>query len=269
MSTPPDNTGSALPIPEFNKGGNKRKHPDSSQISTLRHLKLSAHSSNDPPLSFRLNSKEEEANDNDNDNDNANHNATVVFTPVRSKPSHSNSKDNLGKTLTKIREEHEEYAKLQDMEKLRKDIAVANMARPRSDVLADLSANVAQRVTQKLERLLDSDNSNNEYTHLTKWTRQDNHAKETPMYLWISDFFGFVSREIGLAHAEFTAAARSIDSPLALLPFEMTNVNPDGSDDYTRTDILLRANRRDAGGDGNAQNLAAKPNYKDVVAVIE
>ncbi|KAJ2554057.1 hypothetical protein EV175_002723, partial [Coemansia sp. RSA 1933] len=48
-----------------------------------------------------------------------------------------------------------------------------------------------------------------------------------------------------------------------------TNVNPDGSDDYTRTDILLRANRRDAGGDGNAQSLAAKPNYKDVVAVIE
>ncbi|KAJ2547818.1 hypothetical protein EV175_005068, partial [Coemansia sp. RSA 1933] len=65
------------------------------------------------------------------------------------------------------------------------------------------------------------------------------------------------------------AAARSIDSPLALLPFEKTSINPEGSDDYTRTDILLRASVRDANGDGTAQNLSAKPNYKDVVAVIE
>ncbi|KAJ2552031.1 hypothetical protein EV175_003469 [Coemansia sp. RSA 1933] len=265
MSTLPDDTDPALSTPKSNRGGKKRKHPDNSQIATLRRLKRSAHSSNDPPPSFRLNSKEDDASDNDD------HNATVVFTPVRSKPSHSNSKDNLGKTLAKIREEREEYAKLQVMEKLRKDVAVANMARPRSDVLVELSANIAQQIVQRLERLVSAAESNDEYAHLTKWTRQDDHAKETPMYPWISDFFGFVSREIGLAHAEFNtaAAARSIDSPLALLPFEKTNINPDGSDDYTRTDILLRANVRDANGDGTAQNLAAKPNYKDVVAVIE
>ncbi|KAJ2654131.1 hypothetical protein IWW48_006296, partial [Coemansia sp. RSA 1200] len=139
-----------------------------------------------------------------------------------------------------IRNEREEYAKFQATEKLRSDKAVADLVKPSNSALVCFTNDIAHRVTQRLDMtLLASDDSNDEYAHLAKWTMQDNHEKETPTYPWISAFFGF------------------------------TNINPDGSDDYTRTDILLRANRRDADSNKNAQNLAAKPNYKDAVAVIE
>ncbi|KAJ2660635.1 hypothetical protein IWW48_002844 [Coemansia sp. RSA 1200] len=268
------------PPPKRDRDSKKREHPDSDLIATLRRKKrpaCSSNATNDPTPPFHFNSnKDSEDNDNDTGNMKGNYDHVVKLvstTPMKSKPSHSNSKDNLGKLLDQIRNEREEYAKLQVMEKFRVDRAVADIAKPRNNAMVLFTTDVAHRVTQRLEStLLASDNNNDEYAHLAKWTRQDNHEKETPMYPWISAFFGFVSREIGLAHRApcTTTRGRSrINSPLSLLPFEKTNINPDCSDDYTRTDILLRANRRDADGDGNAQNLAAKPNYKDVVAVIE
>ncbi|KAJ2655530.1 hypothetical protein IWW48_005491 [Coemansia sp. RSA 1200] len=131
---------------------------------------------------------------------------------MKSKPNHSNSKHNLDKSLDQIRNKRKEYAKLQAMEKLRPDRAVADLVKPRNNALVHFTNDIAHRVTQRLAMtLLTSDNSNDKHT----------------------------------------------------------NINPDDSDDYTRMDILLRADRRDADGDENAQNLAAKPNYKDVVAVIE
>ncbi|KAJ2557190.1 hypothetical protein EV175_001498, partial [Coemansia sp. RSA 1933] len=202
MPTLPDNTDPVLSTPKSNRGGKKRNSPDSDQIATLRRKKRSAHSSDatdDPAPSFIPNS---------NEDSNYDHNLVMESTPMKSKPSHSNSKDNLSKPLSPIREEREEYAKLQVGAKLRADRAVADIARPRVDVLAGFTTNVAQRVTQRLERTLASDDSNDEYAHLAKWTRQDNHEKETPMYPWISAFFGLVSREIAKAHTEFTAAAR-------------------------------------------------------------
>ncbi|KAJ2519090.1 hypothetical protein H4217_002915 [Coemansia sp. RSA 1939] len=279
MSNPPDNTDSLSSTPKRDRDSKKREHPDSDLIATLRRKKRPARSSNatdDPAPSFHFNSnKDSEDNDNDIGNMKGSYDHVVKLvstTLMKSKPSHSNSKDNLGKSLNQIRNEREEYAKLEVMEKLRVDRAVANLVKPRNDALVRLTTNVARRVTQRLESMLASDDNNDEYAHLAKWTKQDNHEKETPMYPWISAFFGFVSREIGLQHRESYTATRGrsgINRPRALLSFEKTNVNPDGSDDYTRTDILLRANHRDASGNGNAQHLAAKPNYKDVVAVIE
>ncbi|KAJ2521464.1 hypothetical protein GGI11_002003, partial [Coemansia sp. RSA 2049] len=279
MSNPPDNADSLPSTPKRNRNSEKRKQLDNDQIATLQRKKRPARSSNvtnGSPPSFCLNSnKNSEGSDNHTGSGEGKHNHVVTVlppTPMKSKPSHSNSKDNLGKSLDQIRNEREEYAKLQVMEKLKVDKAVADLAKPRSNALVRLTTNVARRVTQRLESMLASDDNNDEYAHLAKWTKQDNYEKETPMYPWISAFFGFVSREIGLQHIKSYTATRGrsgINRPRALLPFEKTNGNPDGSDDYTRTDILLRANHRDASGDGNAQHLAAKPNYKDVVAVIE
>ncbi|KAJ2512078.1 hypothetical protein H4217_007064 [Coemansia sp. RSA 1939] len=280
MSNPPDNTDSLPSTPKRDRDSKKREHPESDLIATLRRMERPArfsNATNDPAPSFHFNNnKDSEDNDNDTGNLKGSYDHVVKLvstTPMKSKPSHSNSKDNLGKSLNQIRNEREEYAKLQVMEKLWVDRAVANLVKPRNDALVRFTTDIVHQVTQRLEMtLLASDDSNDEYAHLAKWTKQDNHEKETPMYPWISAFFGFVSREIGLAHRESNTTTREqsrVNNPLSLLPFEKTNINPDGSDDYTRTDILLRANRRDVDGDGNAQNLAAKPNYKDVVAVIE
>ncbi|KAJ2504656.1 hypothetical protein H4217_009366, partial [Coemansia sp. RSA 1939] len=164
-------------------------------------------------------------------------------TPQKQRASHASSKDNLTLSNSEIRTERNAEAKACVEQSLVSDAPVAQVVRPRDSGLSKLVSNVAARVCERLEAFITSAEQNNGYTALQEWVSGQKLVSERALYPCISAFFSYVCQQIDTAHKELVSTSTddnnkdnisSYSRSRVLLPAEMPDSNPDGSDDHTR-----------------------------------
>ncbi|KAJ2607014.1 hypothetical protein EV177_005774 [Coemansia sp. RSA 1804] len=198
-------------------------------------------------------------------------------TPQKQRASHASSKGNLTLSNSEIRTERNAEAKACVEQSLVPDTPVAQVVKPRDSGLSVFVSNVAARVCERLEAFITSAEQNNEYTALKEWVSGQRMVSERALYPCISAFFSYVYQQIDKVHKEFVSTSTndnkdnigSYSRSRVILPAEMPDSNPDGSDDHTRVDIALMNTSRMNEGSDAVYIYSGKPAYKNVVAIVE
>ncbi|KAJ2655465.1 hypothetical protein IWW48_005525 [Coemansia sp. RSA 1200] len=198
-------------------------------------------------------------------------------TPQKQRVSHASSKGNLTLSNSEIRTERNAEAKVCVEQSLVSDTPVAQIIRPRDTGLSELVSTVATSVNERLEAFTTSAEQSNEYTALKEWVSGQKMVSERALYPCISAFFSYVSQQIDTAHKELVSISTdnnnsnigSYSRARLLLPAEMPDSNPDGSDDHTRVDIALMNISRKKEGSDSEHIYPGKPDYKHVAAIVE